>query len=462
MGATGLVRDDGKVSRRAFVDPGVFEEELERVFRPSWLFLAHESEIPTPGDYVTRRMALDPVIVIRDEGGAPRVFLNSCRHRGAALCAADLGNASHFRCSYHGWTFSNGGELRGVPGMQSMHGATLDKSRFALLEPRVESIYGLIFATWNEDAPSLEDSLGPMAWYMQLAFDKCDLEVVGPPGRLLTHMNWKTGAENYGGDTYHVPTTHKVSVDLGVYGPDHMANHPDTAKHLGELDPDRNPWIYHPFTTEQGHTGSVLHLPMKFSKPTFIGYEDSLWPEFESRLTKEQMELRTGLNLLLANIFPNLSWIESITVYHGDADTPPATMLHVRQWQPVAVDKAELLVWALVPKKASPEFKLAHQRSFVRTLGFGGNFETDDYQNWTSIADNNRGPKGMSLNHYYEGGNADHPSPQAVDLNWPGTVYETENTDATMRAMYGRWQEMMDEAPSSNGNGRADREPVQV
>jgi PAH dioxygenase large subunit len=437
------------VNRRAFFDNDVFDRELERVFRPSWLFVAHESEIATPGDYVTRRMAVDPVIVIRDEAGQPRVYLNSCRHRGAQLCKADMGNSSHFRCSYHGWTYSNSGALRGVPSMQEMYGTTIDKESFRLREARVEVLYGLIFATWDESAPTLREYLGPMAWYMETAFAKCEMEVVGPPGRLLTHTNWKIGAENYGGDTYHVPTTHKSAVDMGVYGPDHMAAHADTAKHLGEFDAERNPYLYHPFTTDEGHTGSVLHLPMKFSKPTFLGYEDHLWPEFEERLDKSQVELRTGLNLLLANVFPNMSWIEYITVYHGD-DTPPATSLHVRQWQPIGPDKTELLVWALVPKAASEEWKLWSQRAFIRVLGFGGNFETDDYQNWTSIASANSGPMGQDLDNHYDGGGPAHPTALADDVDWPGNVYLTENSDVTMRAMYSRWNELM-EQPAQSG-----------
>jgi phenylpropionate dioxygenase-like ring-hydroxylating dioxygenase large terminal subunit len=446
------------VSRRAFFDEEIFQRELDLIFRKTWLFLAHESEIPTPGDYVTRRMGADPVIVIRDERGAPRVYLNSCRHRGAQLCSADMGNASHFRCSYHGWTYSNGGELRGMPSMVEMYGAGFDKSRFNLVEaPKVETYYGLVFATWDEHAPSLEEYLGPMAWYMETAFGKCEMEVVGPPGRLLTHTNWKVGAENYGGDTYHVPTTHKSSIDMGVYGPDHAAAHPDTAKHLGEFDPDRNPYLYHPFTTDEGHTGSVLHLPMKFSKPTFLGYEDHLWPTFMENLSQDQIDLRTGMNLLLANTFPNMSWIEYLTVYHGDK-TPPATALHVRQWQPISHDKTELLVWSLVPKAASEEWKLWSQRAFIRVLGFGGNFEVDDYQNWSSMASCNAGLMGQGLSQHYDGGNGETATPLADDVPWPGKVYLTTNSDVTMRAMYSRWSELM-EGAGTNGAASA---PVAV
>ena len=86
------------VSRRAYWDPDVFRAEHERIFKKAWLFLAHESEIPEPGDYVLRRLGVDPVIVCRNENGEIRVLANTCRHRGVALCRADRGNASHFRC----------------------------------------------------------------------------------------------------------------------------------------------------------------------------------------------------------------------------------------------------------------------------------------------------------------------------------------------------------------------------
>src|SRR3712207_439673 len=94
--------DNGRlsVSRRAWFDPEVFRLELERVFSRAWLFLGHESEIPEPGDYVTRRLGLDPVIVVRGENGELSVVANTCRHRGIKLCRSDRGNASHFRCPY--------------------------------------------------------------------------------------------------------------------------------------------------------------------------------------------------------------------------------------------------------------------------------------------------------------------------------------------------------------------------
>src|SRR6266403_5675523 len=94
------------ISRRVYVDPEIFELEQERLFSKAWLFLAHESELPGKGDYVTRNLAGDPVVVVRGDDGLIRAFLNSCRHRGMRLCRADKGRVSTIRCPYHGWTYS--------------------------------------------------------------------------------------------------------------------------------------------------------------------------------------------------------------------------------------------------------------------------------------------------------------------------------------------------------------------
>src|SRR4051795_3674321 len=105
-----------------YSDPDVFHLERERLFSRTWQFLAHESEIPEPGDYVVRRIVDDSFIVVRDEGGAIRVLFNMCVHRGMQVCRAELGNASHFRCPYHAWTYNNTGELTGVPFHEDAYG----------------------------------------------------------------------------------------------------------------------------------------------------------------------------------------------------------------------------------------------------------------------------------------------------------------------------------------------------
>ena len=91
----------GMVPAHVYGDPEIFALERDRLFTRSWVFVAHESEIPDPGDYVVRRVLADSFIVARDEAGVIRVMFNMCLHRGMQVCRAEMGNASHFRCPYH-------------------------------------------------------------------------------------------------------------------------------------------------------------------------------------------------------------------------------------------------------------------------------------------------------------------------------------------------------------------------
>jgi phenylpropionate dioxygenase-like ring-hydroxylating dioxygenase large terminal subunit len=206
-----LVQDQ-RVHRRVYLEPEIFDLEMERIFERSWIYIGHDSEVAHPGDYKAVRFGTQPAILTRDEDGQLHVVMNRCMHRGASICQESRGNASYFRCWYHGWTYSNKGELIGTP-YAGGYGKNFDKLRFALVKAaRVESYRGLVFASLSSEVPRLSDHLGAAKYYIDLFMD------LSPEGaveaRCGTHKygydaNWKFQMEN-GVDGYHANFVHQA------------------------------------------------------------------------------------------------------------------------------------------------------------------------------------------------------------------------------------------------------------
>jgi phenylpropionate dioxygenase-like ring-hydroxylating dioxygenase large terminal subunit len=208
----------GEVPSAIFNDWDIFTTERRKVFARSWVYLAHESELPEPGDYVLRYIVDDPYIVVRSADGEIRALHNHCRHRGMQVCRSELGNASNFRCPYHGWTYRNTGELTGVPVQKQAYGDNLDKSRLGLVRiAQLDSYNGLIFGCQDPDQMPLDEWLGDIRWYLDLFTLRSPggLEVIGPPQRWMVDVDWKIAGENFVGDSYHTLMTHRSMVELG-------------------------------------------------------------------------------------------------------------------------------------------------------------------------------------------------------------------------------------------------------
>ncbi|MPZ89293.1 MAG: Rieske 2Fe-2S domain-containing protein [Nitriliruptorales bacterium] len=200
-----------RVHASLYVDDDLFAKEMERIFARTWVYVAHESELPNPGDYRTSVIGTQPVIVARDQDGDVNVMFNRCMHRGATVCRADRGHSNYFRCQYHNWVYNSRGELQGMA-QKSGYPDDFDRSELSLVRPaHVASYRGLIFANLDPAAEPLEERLAVVRRSIDAWCDR------SPAGRIRvtrgTHRyrypgNWKLQLEN-GVDGYHGNYVHE-------------------------------------------------------------------------------------------------------------------------------------------------------------------------------------------------------------------------------------------------------------
>ena len=204
----GLTQGD-RVSSTLYTDPALFDLEMDRIFDRTWVWVAHESELPGAGDFRTAFVGRQPVIVTRDRRGQINVLLNRCRHRGASLCETPRGNGNGFTCPYHAWSYALDGKLRGVP-YPDGYEDVLEKKDFGLRRLKVGVYAGMVFASFNQDVEPLEDFLGGA----RLWIDRFMKQGAGYPvkvqgeHRFRFKGNWKIQLENTT-DGYHFPIVHR-------------------------------------------------------------------------------------------------------------------------------------------------------------------------------------------------------------------------------------------------------------
>ena len=226
--------EEGRVHSAVFTDESIFEAELQRIFYKFWVYLAHESEVSEPGDYVRKSIGRHSIVVARGTDGEVRAFFNRCRHRGTSICRYEKGNAEFFRCPYHGWTYNNRGPLVGVP-FPSRYGDDFDKGKLGLVQvPRLDTYRGFIFVSLADEGQSLIEHLGRSAEYIDKfiqASPTDKIQLSAGVSKSNFHGNWKF----VGMDGYHVNFTHKTVQDLQVRkngNADSRKNNTDRAPNL--------------------------------------------------------------------------------------------------------------------------------------------------------------------------------------------------------------------------------------
>jgi phenylpropionate dioxygenase-like ring-hydroxylating dioxygenase large terminal subunit len=422
--ATTLVDErSGLVSREIFVDDVIYRRELESVFLRSWGFVAHDSEIPKPGDFVTRTLASAPIIVTRDDGGNIRVFLNSCRHRGTQLCRVDTGSVRYFVCPYHGWAYQRDGALVTTTFDQRLPD-TFNKAANGLFSaPRVEIFKGLVFASWNPDVSPLADYLGDFAWYLELMFGRTPggMEVLAPPQRWRAKANWKIGAVNFCGDNQHVLTTHlgPLSID-----PLHqvLGGNTDVVDDSFQI------------MGGAGHAATLTYLTEGLSSEIYDMRPKELEPLFAEALSPEQQVALRRLRVMVGTLFPNMSFIETQAGAAGK-------VLVARLWVPLSATETEVLSWTLAEKEASDAYKANVLSHGLHELGAAGVFEQDDVELWSSATFATDNPIARRLTYSFETA-VPYGKPLA-NFPWPGTAYRPIDTEVVQLKFLAHWNRML-------------------
>jgi phenylpropionate dioxygenase-like ring-hydroxylating dioxygenase large terminal subunit len=428
--------ENGTLARELYVNEDIFWQEQEQIFRRCWLFLGHESQIPNPGDFYIARMGTEEVVVVRDRKDKQiRAFLNSCRHRGEKVCRYDQGSALVFTCPFHAWTYDTSGRLVGAAGENNplSYGGQLDKKEWGLVEVgQLTNYHGLLWATWDKDAPSFVDYLGPFAEsvrYMAEATDGTDsgLEVFTPIQKWRIPTNWKVPAFTSAQDPEHAAMTHR-SVNAAAIGPMRNLLNGDRHKRRNRLDSD----FYIVGDHNLGHGGSWT----EFKEPGVADYVDGWYEEGVDEYYREAHERKQA------------KYADTVMPPHGhDAGHfcvfPNFIMdsWRWRYWHPQEVGVVER--WSLFGvDKAAPKFvKDAVRHYAMRYNGPTGATESDDMENWNYVYPASRGAVARHWDYNFSNGIGRGVEREGYPA---GMVFNTGRTEEAHRARFSRWLAFME------------------
>jgi phenylpropionate dioxygenase-like ring-hydroxylating dioxygenase large terminal subunit len=406
----------GKIDRRIFSDPTIYDEEMVRIFARAWLMIGHESLVPRAHDFFHTYMGEDPVILTRDGQGRLHALLNMCRHRGNRVVRCDDGNARQFMCTYHGWTYGCDGALAHVPGESEAYYDALDKPSLGLLEARIETYAGIVFATWAPDAPGLEAYLGDARWYLDTAFNRRDRGMVAlGPLKWIEPVNWKTLVDNCS-DNYHVPTTHLGSARVQS----RLLGRP-TISHAEQFNsPNRHVFVNgHSLTFREvsDDTPRYVHGMSRETFGIFQDYHRATLPEAERRLGPFRAR---RIQLANHSLFPN-------------------GVLGFRLAHPRGPLRTEFWHFVLLEKDAPDEIKDVIRIGSQANNGAAGLFEQDDVDNWRQVTEASRSRVGRRVPQDLSMG----LGRAGVNPDYPGMVSERYISENNQRLFYLRWQEFM-------------------
>ncbi len=363
-----LLVEESRVHAACYVDPRIFEDELERIYHRIWVYVGHESEVPEPGDYKQAWIGRQSVLLIRGEDREVRVLMNRCAHRAATLCQTYRGNTRVLRCAYHGWTFGCDGQLRGMP-YADAYGPTLDKSRWGLDAPaRVDRYRGFVFASVSAEGPSLAEHLGPPVLEQLDLF--CDLSPLGAlnacagTNKYGYDANWKLQMEN-SIDGYHPNFAHQAFLNV-------VQKRSGTKIDVfegGSAGQSRDLGRGHSMLDSRAYNLASPETRKRLELLKLAPWGKAYWEAMAARHGERRAEELIRIGGTHMHVFPNLVVLQN----------------QIRTIRPVGVDRTEVYLSPVLLAGAPDELNALRLRMHEAFYGPAGGGVPDDIEMFTRV-----------------------------------------------------------------------------
>ena len=184
------------------------------------LFLSHPQLIGISGDLPDKNTFFTcddlgiPVLATRDRDGKFAAYINSCKHRGSRLAQERRGSQRNFICPFHGWNYSNQGDLIAIANQENF--GDIDKSCLSLTRLPCQEHGGLLWIHPQVDAElDIESYLGPLA--DEIASHNFGELVYCDEKTITKDLNWKLANDTFG-ETYHFSKLHKNTLGQIFHG----------------------------------------------------------------------------------------------------------------------------------------------------------------------------------------------------------------------------------------------------
>ncbi|MEL6234771.1 MAG: aromatic ring-hydroxylating dioxygenase subunit alpha [Pseudomonadota bacterium] len=301
-----------QVHRDIYISQEVYRLEMQHLYRNTWVFVGHDSQVAKKGDYYTTQIGDQPVIMVRHSDNEVYVLYNRCPHKGTKIAIDRQGNTGKFfRCPYHAWSFKTNGCLLAIPLKKGYEGTGLDETEGAKgMKPvgAVKNYRGFVFARLAESGVAFEEFFGDSLTSLDNMVDRSPagrLEVAGPPLRYMHKCNWKMLVENQT-DTCHPMVAHESSAGTAVKIWDEMGNPEPRPMAMQIIAPFMSPYEFfeemgiRTWPNGHGHTG--VHHSIHSDYSAIPGYFDAMVASYG----EERARAILGENRHNTVYFPNI------------------------------------------------------------------------------------------------------------------------------------------------------------